>query len=99
MYSYLKQIHNGIQNPELPTNKQVAEIKNLRKQYEYLRSQLDEDSEAEHTPSSDESEESEEEPQPKKTKPIKQRAGVSAEVYGTFNKKSDFKPKVVAKTE
>ena len=28
-----------------------------------------------------------------------QRAGVSAEVYGTWNKKEDFKPRVIAKTD
>lgn len=32
-------------------------------------------------------------------RPIKQRAGVSAEVYGEWNKKEDFKPPVVPKTE
>ena len=29
----------------------------------------------------------------------KQRAGVSAEVYGEHNKKGDYKPRVVKKTE
>ncbi len=29
----------------------------------------------------------------------KQRAGVSAEVYGAHNKKGDFKPQVIEKTE
>jgi len=58
MYSYLKQLEKGIENPLCPTNIQVAEIKNLRKKYDYLRSQLDDDSEAEHTPESQASEES-----------------------------------------
>ena len=99
MYSYLKQVQQGVKNPKCPTNKQIAELKNLRKKYDYLRSQLEEDEEAEHTPESEESENSEEEqvvPQKKKAGP---RAGVSAEVYGQYNKKSDFKPKVIPKSD
>ena len=42
----------------LITNIQVAEVKNLRKKYDYLRSQLDDDSDAEHTPESEASDES-----------------------------------------
>lgn len=38
MYSYLKQIHQGVENPVCPTNKQIAEIKNLRKKLDYLQS-------------------------------------------------------------
>jgi hypothetical protein len=74
-------------------------MKNLRKKYEYLRNQLDDDSDSDHTSSSDDSNESEEEeakPQKKKAGP---RAGVSAEVYGQWNKKSDFKAPIVAKSE
>ena len=37
--------------------------------------------------------------QPKKKNIKKQRQGVSAEVYGEFNKKGDFKPKLVEKPE
>lgn len=40
MYTYLKQVGEGIEVPELPSNKEVAEIKNLRKKYEYLKSQI-----------------------------------------------------------
>lgn len=72
MYSYLKQISKGISNPECPSNKEIAEVKNLRKQYEYLKSQLEEDDEAEHTPDSDESNESEESEE--EVKPFKQKA-------------------------
>ena len=40
MYSYLKQAQNGKKNPIPPKNADVAEIKNLRKKYEILKSQL-----------------------------------------------------------
>jgi len=53
MYSYLKQISEGIENPVTPTNGEVAEAKNLRKKLDYLKSQL---KDAAH---SDETEESE----------------------------------------
>ena len=51
------------------------------------------------TTEEDESDEAEEEIQPKKKNIKKQRQGVSAEVYGQFNKKEDFVPKVVPKTD
>lgn len=98
MYSYLKQVQKGYSDPVCPTNRQIAEVKNLRKKYDFLRSQLDEDDEAEHTPDSEQSEEEEEEVKPIKKK-VGPRAGVSAEAYGEWNKKSDFKPKVVPKSE
>ena len=37
--------------------------------------------------------------QPRKKNIKQQRQGVSAEVYGEFNKKADFVPKVIAKSE
>ena len=40
MYSYLKQISEGVDRPVTPTNLEVAETKNLRKKYEYLKSQV-----------------------------------------------------------
>ena len=66
MYSYLKQVKKGIADPVCPTNKQIAEVKNLRKKCEFLRSQLDDDEDADHTPDSEEdaSEDSEEEVKP-----------------------------------
>ena len=59
-------------DPVCPSNTQIAEIKNLRKKFDFLKSQLDEDDDdAEHTPDSDSdaNESSEEE------KPIKKKAG------------------------
>ena len=38
MYSYLKQAAEGVTKPVTPTNIEVAEMKNLRKKYEYLKS-------------------------------------------------------------
>lgn len=46
-----------------------------------------------------ESDDEEEEIQPQKKNIKKQRQGVSAEAYGEYNKKENFKPKVVPKTE
>ena len=56
MYSYLKQIQKGVAKPVCPSNNQIAEVKNLRKKFQYLKSQLDHDSDAEHTPDSEDSE-------------------------------------------
>lgn len=53
---------------------------------------------AELTPSEEDSEEVDD-IQPKKKNIKQQRQGVSAEVYGEFNKKADFVPKVIAKSE
>ena len=38
MYSYLKQVSEGVDAPITPKNNEVAEMKNLRKKYEYLKS-------------------------------------------------------------
>ena len=82
----------------MPTNLEVAEMKNLRKKYEYLKSQLNEDQDV--TDESDQDDESEEEEVKKPAKnPKKQRAGVSAEVFGENNKKEDFKAPVVPKSD
>jgi len=97
MYSFLKQKNQGVANPKCTTNNQVAEIKNLRKKVEYLRSQLKED-EGPLTTESEESGDEVEEIQPKKKNTKKQRAGVSAEVYGEHNKKGDFQARVIKKT-
>lgn len=94
VYSYLKQLGDGVAEPVMPTNLDVAEIKNLRKKYEYLKSQVMDDDE--HTPSEDGSDdemsEEEEKTAPVKQAGKKQRAGVSAEVFGEWNKKEDFTP-------
>ena len=72
-------------------------MKNLRKKFEYLKGELNEDVDC--TESSGSDNESEEEVKEVKKRPIKQRAGVSAEVFGENNKKGDFKPPVIAKSE
>lgn len=60
MYSFLKQVNEGVADPVMPTNLQVAEIKNLRKKYDYLNSMVASD-EAVTTESEQSDEESEEE--------------------------------------
>lgn len=94
MYSFLKQKAEGVDKPVTPTNHQVAEIKNLRKKVDHLRTQIKEDDGPVTTESEDDEEEVDE-IQPKKKNIKKQRAGVSAEVYGAFNKKEDFQPRKV----
>ena len=82
----------------MPSNLVVAEVKNLRKKYELLKGQVIDDDD--HTESDEDDDESDEEEvkQPAK-RPIKQRAGVSAEVFGQWNKKEDFTPPVIPKSE
>lgn len=86
-------------NPPQPLNdNELNEIRNLKKKVDYLKDQLDNDER--HSDHSDEEEEEEvAEVQPKKKNIKAQRAGVSAEVYGQWNKKGDFKPKVVPKSQ
>ena len=99
MYSFLQQKRDGIAKPDMATNGEVANMKNLRKQYEYLKSQVNDGGK-----NSDETEESEEESDEEekvevKPRPIKQRKGVSAEVFGENNKKENFVAPVFEKTE
>jgi hypothetical protein len=46
MYSFLKQKQQGVKRPKVISTNEVQEIINLRKQVEYLQSQLKEDSES-----------------------------------------------------
>lgn len=75
-------------------------MKNLRKKYEYLKSQVggaDSASETEESADSQESEE-EEKQAPVKPRAVKQRKGISAEVFGENNRKEDFVPPVFPKS-
>lgn len=60
---------------------------------------MNENDDGEHTPSDNESDDEVEDIQPKKKNIKAQRQGISAEVYGEFNKKGDFTPKVINKSE
>ena len=71
MYSYLKQVNQGIDTPITPANHEVAEMKNLRKKYEYLKSQVGGADSASETPESDEDSEEEEKQAPVKSKAVK----------------------------
>lgn len=75
-------------------------MKNLKKKVDYLKDQLEDQEGGQQSDESDEDEEDDivAEVQPKKKNIKAQRAGVSAEVYGQWNKKGDFKPKVVPKS-
>ena len=98
IYSFLKQKQQGIETPEMPTNLEVAEVKNLRKKYELLKSMVVDDEDCTESDEDDEMSDEEETKVPVK-RPIKQRAGVSAEVFGEWNKKEDFQPPVHPKNE
>jgi len=91
MYAYLSQHNAGNSNPTGINNNQVNEIKNLRKQVEYLQSQLDDNDEGTLTESDEDDEEEDDDHITKRqAKGKKQRQAVSAEVYGEWNKKEDF---------
>ena len=100
MYSYLKQIAEGVERPITPSNLEVAETKNLRKKYEYLKSQVGGGDDASNeTEESEQSDDEEEEKVAPVRRPMKQRAGVSAEVFGEHNRKENFVPPVFPKSE
>jgi cAMP-dependent protein kinase regulator len=100
IYSYLKEYHKGVSPGDIVpiTENELNELKNLKKKIEHYKDILNE-RDGELTPSDDESEDDVEDLQPKKKNIKKQRQGVSAEVYGEFNKKEDFVPKVIPKSE
>ena len=84
------------------SDNQMNELKNLKKKVDFLKEQIhEEENDGENTHSDDEEDQDEdvEDIQPKKKNIKAQRAGVSAEVYGGWNKKGDFIPKVIPKSE
>ncbi len=81
------------------TDNEINQVKNLKKKLDYLRDQVIENHDKESESEEEEDEEVVEELQPKKKNIKVQRAGVSAEVYGDWNKKGDFVPKVVPKSK
>uniref|UniRef100_A0A7S3IRJ4 cAMP-dependent protein kinase regulatory subunit n=1 Tax=Strombidium inclinatum TaxID=197538 RepID=A0A7S3IRJ4_9SPIT len=102
IYSYLKEFNKGVEPKEIKpiTTNEINELKNLKKKLDYYRDILQEYDNGDHTESDpEESDEEVEDIQPKKKNIKTQRMGVSAEVYGEHNKKGDFKPKIVPKSE
>lgn len=101
IYSYLLEIQKGTDPGSIKaiSDNELAELKNLEKKVAYFKDILNEA--GDETPSEDDEESGDEveEIQPKKKNIKKQRAGVSAEVYGEFNKKGDFVAKVIAKSD
>lgn len=73
-------------------------MKNLRKKYEYLKSMLGED-DGNRSETEESEEDSDEEEVKMPIKDRKQRAGISAEVFGAHNRKEDFKPPVFPKSD
>ena len=81
-------------------------MRNLRKKADYIREKLnhddvgsDDEEEGEDSPQSEEEQDSVKPESKMKTRHTMQRAGVSAEVYGAWNQKGEFVPKVVPKGE
>ena len=102
IYSFLVEAKKGIPVKEIEpiTENELNELKNLIKKLDYYKDILgDKDGGGAVTTEEDESDDEAEEIQPKKKNIKKQRQGVSAEVYGEYNKKENFVPKVIAKTE
>lgn len=87
----------GNNNPVPLNDNEINELKNLKKKVEYYKDHLDCVDDY-HSDKSDNEDSEEEEVQPKKKNIKVQRAAVSAEAYGQWNKKGDFKPKIVPKS-
>lgn len=99
IYSFIAELSRGGDPNHIQaiTDNELNELRNLEKKAAYLRDQIGHD-DGEHTQTDeDESEEEVDDIQPKKKNIKAQRKGVSAEVYGEYNKKGDFKPKVIPK--
>jgi hypothetical protein len=62
IYSFLKEHQKGIPASQIQTvtTNEINEMKNLKKKIEFLKEQLNEKNEAEHTPSESESDDEEE---------------------------------------
>jgi cAMP-dependent protein kinase regulator len=74
-------------------------MRNLKKKIEYFKELLGEDVGSQTESSGEDEDDEVQELQPKKKNINVQRKAVSAEVYGTYNKKENFVPPVVAKSE
>ena len=106
MIEYLKE-KGGYTSSGL-TIEEKKELENLRKEVKEYREREEENksekSEASEKSNSSESnsedeKEADEEIKNRKKKRNKKRAAVSAEAYGEINKKEDFKPRIIEKTE
>lgn len=69
IYSFLKQKSEGAENPVTPSNREVAEAKNLRKKHEHLKSLLGQCDGSDETEESEQDDSEEEEVK----KPVKPR--------------------------
>lgn len=100
VYSYLQEVQKGTDFSAIKpiTDNELNELRNLEKKVAYLKDQLN-DAAGSQTESDDDDSEEEAEIQPKKKNIKQQRQGVSAEVYGAYNKKADFVAKVIPKGE
>jgi cAMP-dependent protein kinase regulator len=101
MIDYLKENHG---NRESINEQEKTELNFLRVEVPKMRNNAGGNSDVENVGSEIESDDSDEdeyvEPLPKNKLPQKvKRVSVSAEAYGTWNKKGDFKPTIVQKTE
>ena len=94
-----------MKDPRPLTDNEVNDMRNLKKKVDFMKEKLtvvgEKPTESEESSSSsDEEEQDEMKPAVQhQTKRKQQRAGVSAEVYGQWNQKSAFVPKVILKNE
>lgn len=97
IYSYLQEIKKGVNPSEIVAinDNEINELRNLEKKVVYYKDMLNEDGKDKTESSGEEDDDEVDDIQPKKKNITKQRMGVSAEVYGKFNQKGDFTPKVV----
>ncbi len=100
IYSFLAQAQTGAQQPKPVTNIDIAQIKNMHLKIDDLKSRLKGNPEPHPETESSAEEDSDEEVETVQRKEVskKQRAGVSAEVFGQYNKKEDFVAQVITKT-
>ena len=84
------------------TIEERKELETLRKEIKNYREMSQHDNKKEEDVHSDEDDEDNEdekiETEVKRSTAKEKRTAVSAEVYGNYNKKEDFKPKVISKT-
>jgi len=106
IYTYLSELSSQkVKDPRPLTDNEVNKMRNLGKKADYLREKLDHEGacsdEEEDSPQSEE-EQDKVQPGSGGKQPARhsmQRAGISAEVYGAWNQKGVFVPKVVAKSQ
>ena len=100
IYSFICELQRNVdpKNINAITENEINELRNLEKKAAYLRDQIGDGGHHTETDEEEDSGEEIDDIQPAKKNIKKQRQGVSAEVYGDYNKKEAFVPKVIKKS-